>query len=328
MAAQPFGQGVYWVGQDGNTYMKASDLNGVVQWHAPLLSPTRAGLTQIADPLAPTPQVPSGGGGSSEPAPNQAAVDNTQRAIAEIPGLLKAALASEAQTYDNTNAGFNAQQDQQQKTYDTSTTTNQQNYDSNFMDSIRAGIKGLGGLMALLRGTGAGGGTADQQVRDVVGGVTANDIRTGADTQKENQTALDSSLSSFLGDLRQKREENKDTHVNNERAIRRSSNSQLQDLYSRMAGYYGDAGNTAQRDAFMAGAGGLTPEIAADTRSQVSKYDTTPVVIHAPNLTAFSAPTQPNVVAAPSDNSQVGSGIFTISAPDRRKDQTPALAGY
>jgi hypothetical protein len=74
-------------------------------------------------------------------------------------------------------------------------------------------------------------------------------------------------------------------------------------------------------------AGNLTSDIAANSKTQVSPYDNTPVVVHAPNLTAFTAPTQPSVVTAPNDG-QVGSGIFTIQPPDskRKTDTTPAPA--
>lgn len=322
---------VYWVGADGNVWLK--DAGGTRNMGAALMPGILPGryaaaggsgvATQIADPNPPpkpTSQAPPGGtGGPPPPVFNAAGASNTQRTIDEIPGLLQAALASEASTHANTVGGFDAAQQTQQGQYDTGTTTNQQNYDSNFMDSIRAGIKGLGGLMSLLRGTGAGGGTAENLARDTVGGVTANDIRGGADIQKENQGQLDTSLGTFLSDLRQKRTAADDTFVNNNRAITRDSNTQLQDLFGKMAGFFGDVGNTGAATDWMNRAGALTPDIAASSKTQVSPYDTTPVVVHAPNLTAFAPPTQPNVLAPPSDG-QVGSGIFTMSDPRRRKD--------
>lgn len=268
---------------------------------------------------------PGNPNGAAAPVLNQGAVDNTQATIDQLPAILQAALAAETTSHQNSLNTFDQQEQQQRGQYNTGTTTNQENYDSNFMDSIRAGIKGLGGLMALLRGTGAAGGSVDQQVRDTVGGVTAQDIRGGADTQKENQGQLDSSLATFLTDLKGKRQANEDTFANNQSAIRRDNATQLQDLYSKMAGYYGDANMTDQANNFMSQAGSLTPEIAANTKTQVSPYDTTPVVVHAPNLTAFASPTQPNVLAGPSDG-QVGSGIFTMSDPRRRKDVTTPVA--
>lgn len=314
----PFRAGMLYYGNDTNQFdsLKASlnSAGGQEQWEGY----QTGGSTASAAPS---------GGGSAAPRPvfNQAGADNTQRTINEIPGLLNAALAAERTRYGNTVSEFNNQEAGQRKTYDTSTTTNQQNYDANFMDSIRAGIKGLGGLMALLRGTGAAGGSAEDQVRDTVGGVTSQDIRTGADTQKENQLALDSSLSAFLDELGRKRRQNDDTLVNNERAIRRDSDTTLQDLYSKMAGFYGDVGNTGAANEWMNRAGSLTPAIAQNSRTQVSAYDTTPVVVKAPELTAFAAPTQPSVTTSP--DGQVGSGIFTMTDPRRRRESQAAPVG-
>lgn len=330
--------GDFWVGANGNLYTVGATGNVVDNgaYDAAKQVAVNTGMStgmgifkrQIADPNAPAAQAtstnptPAPTGGNPYPALDHGAVTNTQTAIDQIPGLLQAALSSEDQTFKNTTAGYDASQKQQQDTYDGSTVNNQQNYDSNFMDSIRAGIKGLGNLFSLLRGSGAGGGTAEDQVQDVVGGTTANDIRAGKDTHDTNQGALDSSLTNFLTDLKGKRQVADDTHVNNTRAVTRDSNTQLQDLYSKMAGYYGSAGQTGTADTFMSKAGALTPSIASNSKTQTSAYDTTPIVVHAPNLTAFAAPSQPSVATAPSDG-QVGSGIFTINNNKRKDTATP-----
>lgn len=317
---------VYWLGQNGQVYLKGND--GVVKnmgtaWNgdASYLKDVGADTTQgsfeatrIADPLAPTPSAPVGG--AAKPALNTGAVANTQGSIDQIPALLQAALASEATSHANTVGGFDSAEKTQNETYGKSTDTNQQNYDSNYMSSILAGIKGLGGVINMLRGSGAAGGTAEDMARDAVGGTTANDIRGGADTRDQNQTALDSSLAGFMTDLKGKRQAAEDTFTNNNRAINRDSNTQLQDLYSKMAGYYGDAGNTATANDFMGRAGALTPAIAANSKTQTSAYDTTPVAVQAPQLTAFATPSQPDVASIPQDG-QVGSGIFTMT---KRKD--------
>lgn len=339
---------VYWIGNNGNIYYGSGQAGAPVQ---DLGSATNGQFETRADGLydkftdngvpkkifaASQIDNPSGSGGHTLAANtvadgtppkvlNQGGVDNTQKTIDEIPGLLHDALAAENTSFGNVKSGFDASQGVQQGAHDTGTVTNQQNYDANFMDSIRAGIKGLAGVMALLRGTGASGGTAEDLARDTVGGVTSSDIRGGADTQKENQGQLDSSLSTFLTDLKQKRQLAEDTHTNNARAITRDSNTQLQDLFGKMAGFYGDVGDTASADSWMNKAGGLTPEISRDSRTAVSKYDTTPVVIHAPNLTAFSGASQPDVIAPPSDG-QVGSGIFTMDPRRKRDVATPPVA--
>jgi len=319
--------GVYWIGQNGKEYQKGDSFDGVREWMAPLLTGRQMGFTEIRDPAlpplsSPAPSNPTGASGAAAPVFNQAGATNTQRTIDELPGLLRDALLAEEQRYANTVQDFNTQEQGQRKQYDESTTTNQLNYDSNFMDSIRAGIKGLGGLMSLLRGTGAAGGTVEDQARDTVGGVTAGDIRTGADTRKENQSSLDNVLSSFLGELGTKRRLNEDALRNNQGAIRRDSDTQLQDLFGKMAGFYGDVGDSANATSWMNRAGDLTPRIAANSRTQVSPYDTTPVAVKAPELSAFADPTQPSVVTSP--DGQVGSGIFTMTDPRRRKEAVPA----
>lgn len=326
------GNNVYWIGQDGNVWIK--DSTGTRNVGKPVGAGARdngfdaqyfsAEATRIDDPVAGQQQAPAGGGGGGTPKVfNSAGVSNTQRTIDELPGLLEAALAAERTRYGNTVSEFGAQEAGQRKTYDTSTITNQQNYDANFMDSIRAGIKGLGGLVQILRGTGAAGGTAEDQARDTVGAVTSNDIRVGADTRKENQTELDSSLESFLGELARKRRANEDAFENNQRAVRRDSDTQMQDLFGKMAGFYGDVGNTAEANNWMNRAGELTPRIAQNSRTQVSPYDTAPVAVKAPELAAFADPTQPSVVTAP--NGQIGSGIFTMNDTRRRKEQAPPV---
>ena len=193
------------------------------------------------------------------------------------------------------------------------------------MDAIRAGIKGLGGLFNLLRGSGAAGGTAQDLARDTVAGVTSNDIRTGADTRSANQTALDSALSTFLTELKGKRQAAEDTFRNNESAYRRDNLSQQQDLMSKMASYYADGGRNAEATNWMNRAGSLTPAIAQNSMARQSSYDTAPVAVKAPELAAFSAPSQPDVEVATPD--QVGAGIFTMNRKKEQRDQLPAPVG-
>lgn len=329
----PSNNGVFWRGADGQVYIKGgSGTNAAGSWDGGTQSYWGSrGFSEIADPNAPSgsgrtlgdtttaPTAPTGG--AAAPVLNQAAVNNTQLALDQLPALLQAALEAENTSYGNIRSGFDEAERGQRGTWDKSTTTNQQNYDSNYMDSIRAGVKGLGGLMNILRGTGAAGGTAQDNVRDIVGGVTSNDIRTGADTQMQNQTSLDAALNSFLGELKGKRQMADDTFENNKRAYARDNATQMQDLLGKMAGFYGEAGMNDRASDFMGRAGALTPQIAQNSAARVSNYDRTPVNVKAPELTAFAAPTQPEAAVVP-DNGQVGSGIFTMNRR-REQEQTP-----
>lgn len=290
----------------------------------PTITSVRTADNSTVIPLVSQPAPSSGGGGGgytppSNPPLNTGAIANTNASLAELPGILARAIEANNQEYQNAQSGFNAQETQQRGQYDKSTTQNQQNYDSNLMAALHAGAIGLRGLLSILRGTGAEG-WANQAVRDT----TNSDIQTGRDTQQSNQTSLDNSLSTFLTDLADKRHQNDVTHQNNEFAARESNATQMQDLYQKLAGYYASAGDTANANKFMAKAGSFTPQIAQYGTAPVSRYDTTPVAVQAPDITAFSGPTQQNVTATPSSGG-AGNGIFSIG--DARKRLAGAGAG-
>lgn len=241
-----------------------------------------------------------------KPVLNQAAVNNTQGSIDALAGILQRALDAENQKYTNAETLFNEQQAGEQGRYDKGTETNQLNYDSNLMASLRAGAKGLGGLLSILRGTGAEG-WANDAVRDT----TSTDIRTGLDTRNENQTSLDNGIGSFLSELDGKRRDNKATWQNNEFAHRGNNASEAQRLYKEMAGFYSDAEDTGNATRLMNKAGEYTPEIAKYSVAPVRGYDASPVKVQAAPVTAFSGAAEQNVNY--DGGSNPNNGIFTIN---------------
>ena len=174
------------------------------------------------------------------------------------------------------------------------------------MASLRAGAKGLGGLLSILRGTGAEG-WANDAVRDT----TSSDIRTGLDTRNENQTSLDNGMGSFLGELAGKRRDNEATRQNNEFAHRGNNASEAQRLYKEMAGFYSDAEDTGNATRLMNKAGEYTPEIAKYSVAPVRGYDASPVKVQAAPVTAFSGAAEQNVNY--DGGSNPNNGIFTIN---------------
>lgn len=241
-----------------------------------------------------------------KPVLNQAAVDNTQGSIDALAGILQRALDAENQKYTDAETLFNEQQAGEQGRYDKGTETNQLNYDSNLMASLRAGAKGLGGLLSILRGTGAEG-WANDAVRDT----TSSDIRTGLDNRNENQTSLDNGIGSFLGELAGKRRDNEATRQNNEFAHRGNNASEAQRLYKEMAGFYSDAEDTGNATRLMNKAGEYTPEVAKYSVAPVRGYDASPVKVQAAPVTAFSGAAEQNVNY--DGGSNPNNGIFTIN---------------
>lgn len=313
MAGQTFSAQEVRGGNTGINMGAGVPLQGAIAPTAPgniTISPGVAGATTTN----PNNLYTGGTGGYVAPKPvlNTAAIANTQKSIDQLPLILQQALAASLQEYENAKQGFGVQEEQQRGAYDKGTTTNQLNYDANLMASLRAGTKGLGGLLSILRGTGA-----ENWARDAVMETTSNDIRGGLDTRNQNQTGLDSSLSGFLTELEGKRNANDQTLRNNEYAARGANATQAQKLYSDMASVYADAEDTANATKFMNKAGDYSGDIARYGTAPVSKFDTVPVNVKAAEVSAFADPTK-QAVSATEGNQGGGAGIFTLGDTRRK----------
>ena len=146
--------------------------------------------------------------------------------------------------------------------------------------------------------------------------------REGFNTFDENRRGIDSSLGTFLTTLQGKRQENEDAFENNKRAAIRDNATQAQDLYQKMASYYSDAGNTGRANELIGQASSYTPTIAANSNARTSTYNTTPIEVSSPNITAFSAPEQQSASAT---EGRLGEGIFSILDPRRREKQAAGV---
>ena len=330
--------GVFWRGSDGKVYVKGHQgTNSAGMWDDNTANYWSSRMyQQINDPMqstgvasSPAPSSIGGGGGGGggsgrtyDPL-NQGAVNATLASLGGLDTVLANALTSADTGYRNAIDALNQQEAGQRKAYDENSLSNMQNYDSNLAASLRAGRTGLSGLMAALRGGGGGGNQfARDWVQNTVGDTASNDIRQGYETFDDNRRGLDSSLSTFLTDLQGKRRANEDTLENNRRAAQLYDAQQRQGLFQTLAGLYGDAGQTVQADSYMAQAGSQAPRIASNMGAQVSRYDSAPVEVKSPDITAFSAPEKQSMSASPDRNS----GIFSMLDPRRRKEAMPAGA--
>lgn len=322
---------VYWVGQDGNIWFKDAagtrnmgsaqaarpDASGFYDpWASADMgeTPMRFTAQQISDPMVQQ-RAPSGGG-TTRPALNQIAVDNTLGSISALDSILASQLAEDQARFAETQQLLGGQRTRQQGQFDEGVVTNNQNYGRNLMASIGAGSRGLRGLMEALGG--AARGSMGDWARQAVTRQTASDIQTGADTQKENQGALESNLNTNLDAIRERERENELARTGNEAAFRRENASEKQRLLQILSGLYGDAGNTGMRDQYLQQSGALTPTIAQNSVATRGTYNAEPSNIRAAELSDFVGPSKQKMGATPNSNGEIGAGIFTLSA-DRDK---------
>lgn len=329
--------GVYWYGQDGNIWLKGNDgvknvgalddIRGTDFGTAIFANNQRIDDPNPGNPGNPgantAPQALRGTNRTSASKPlNQAGIDATNQTLGSLGQILADALSNAQTGFNNAENQFNTQEASQRKTYDESTLRNQQNYDANLGAAVRAGSKGLSGLMSALRGGGgAGNDYARNWIQNTVADTTANDIREGYNTFDENRRATDSALSTFLTDLEGRRRENRDTLENNQRAARLYDAQQKQGLYQKLADLYGDVGNTGESARYLGLAGGQAGNIASNMGSKVSAYNSAPIEVKSPDMIAFANPETQSMSA--SENAR-GSGIFSMLDPRRREKE---LAG-
>ena len=333
--------GTFWRGADGNVWVAgeggtnsagAWDNNTFNYWKnrqyklindpTGQYNPVSGGTTSSSPSGAPSGGGSGGGGGVF----NQAAVDATNASLGSLGTILAQALASAETGYNNANSQFNSQEKLQREQYDEGTLGNMKNYDSNLAASLRAGRSGLSGLMAALRGGGGGGNQfARDWVQNTVADTTSNDIREGFGTYDENRSELDNSINTFLTELKGKRQQNEDTLENNRRAARLYDAEQRQNLFQKLAELYSTGGRTGEASNYLAQAGAQAPVIASNMGSQVSAYDTAPIEVDSPDITAFESPEKQSMTATDSKSGR-GSGIFSLTDP-RRKERREALAG-
>lgn len=321
---------VYWIGQDGNVYVNGKnmgkDLGGGNA--TGYVAAGGSGIARYIDDPNPGGggggNVTGGGGGMSDVqrALNTAGINIANAKLAELDALMADALAADEARYRNARGLYDQQETEQRKRFDEGITRNTQNYDANLMASLRAGAGGIQGLMQMLRGA---GGTAVERARDAVRDVTAEDIRSGYEVNRENTEELQTNLSNFLTELQRKRLEADDMRVNNERATRANFDNQRQQLFQDLAGYYGAVGDTARVNDYAGRIAALQPSIAQNSRAQVSDYSTlTPVEVTTPEISAFKGASNPDIVAPGNTPGRLGTGIFTADPQRRRREQLMA----
>lgn len=284
--------------------------------------PTRNNTDILNQPLGQTNNTntaastaPYGGGGSSAPVFNQAAANATQMSIDQLAGILADALAQEENRFRNTVGDIDRQAAEQARLRDESTVTNQKNYDANYMAALRAGSRGISGLLNILQGTGM-----EDWGRSAVQGQVADDVREGFDTREENQRNVDNSFNTFSTEADRKRREAEQTRLNNRMALEADNLTKRQTLVGDLAKLYGDAGRTADYNRLTGEAASLTPQIAQRSVAKVQAYNPSTVPVKAAEISAFTAPTEQSVSTSPAGNNQVGAGIYTVGERKREDE--------
>lgn len=276
---------VYWLGADGNIYLKSADQGGswsvknVGQpWNANSLqdggfdSRTMSAQAQrIADPNPPSqaaaaPASPNGGGGGGSAAPakpdksNDIALQNA--GLAAVDSQLATGLSSIDKSLATILGRYNEDAANSDAQYTDSSNTNTGNLQKNKQSAFVNAAAGRQGLFGSLASIGALNGSGiDLANRAVTKGANV-DLAGAQDTFDTNKTTLDNNIAAFRKE-NDRRKEDANTNAENARLNAKNSAAKARFQYfGNLANDYADQGDEAQAKDYTAKASALYPELS------------------------------------------------------------------
>lgn len=274
---------VYWIGANGNAYVKGDD--GSVKDYGKADAGSddsqvriyREGYgnlsipaNRIADPNPPKQTTPTGtGGGGTDPNKkvlNQAAIDNTQKALASLDDELNIGYGNIDQSYGSLVGKYDQERGRTRQDYEEEGVTNTQNLQRNKQNALVSGAQGLRGLRGVLGSIGALSGDGSVLANRAVTSEVNQDIGGAVDTAGENAKTLDKAWTRFDEEDQDRRREAETTRTNQRTALEGSIASKRQNFFQKLAELYGEVGDIGNATNWLNRAGDLNPVIAQKSR--------------------------------------------------------------
>jgi len=289
----------YWIGQDGNIYFGSgqegapvqnygaadgsnggqyrAEGNTLVDRYADYAGQpgSRTNATRIDDPALGGGQVlgqTTGGGAQAAPAKvlNQAAVDNTNKAIGSLGREQEVGYQNIEDDYGSVVGRYDLERKQNRNDFDEGNVTNNQNLQKNRQSALVSAAQGLRGLRGVLGSIGALGGDGATLANRAVTTEANQDLGGAQDTASTNARGLDRAWGKFDEEDDQRRAEASTNRTNSRTALEGSIAGKRQGLLQKLAGLFGDVDNTGEATKYLDQAGDLNSTIAEKSRVQAA----------------------------------------------------------
>lgn len=273
--------GVYWVGSDGNIYVKGGGAKGVVnggsaQGNGSILTPEGAawnGYKRIADPnpprqsgaAAPTNPNASGGsagGGGPARADRSNSIRMNEAGLNAVDEQTNSGLAAIDRAFKSLVGQYDTEAQTNEGTYKVQSDTNQTNLQKNKQAAYLGASQGLQGLKGVLASLGALSGDGLKLANNAVKKGANADLSQAADNFGENQSNVDTAINTFRQEDKFRRENAATAAENAKTNTRGDAAKTRMNLFSNLANDYSaqlDAGNAKK---YTEMAASLYPEIA------------------------------------------------------------------
>lgn len=277
---------VAWIGQDGNLWWRQGDnvINAgsasnyeftsgglrALNFDTPLGQGAgfAPGVDQIDDPMVQKQVSGSGGSGRTTPVLNQAAVDNTRKAIDSLSQEQQVGYQNIEDNFSSVMGRYDREKRNNRADFDEGIVTNNQNLEQNRQNALVSAAQGLRGLRGVLASIGAlsgdGGALANRAVT-----IEANqDLGGATETAAANAKNLTRAWDRFEDEDEQRRADARTARMNSRTALEGSIARKRQSLLQKLAELFGAAGNTDEATRYLNEAGDLNNVIAAKSRVQ------------------------------------------------------------
>lgn len=273
---------VYWVGRDGNAYLKGDDGQvknvGTVVKAFDNGAEVRGGASGLGQSIQaqriddPVPAPSGGGGGTDKKVLNEAAISNTRKAIESLDDQRSIGYKNIDDDYNSLLNKYIRDAAKNEGEYNDQTVTNTQNLQKNKQNALVGAAQGRRGLRGVLASLGALGGTGRFLADEAVTTEANRDIGGAVDTATENQTSLDKAIGNFREEDEDRRKEAKTSRANLRTELEGRLASKKQQFLQKLAELFADADNTAEATAALNQAGDLNEVIARKTAVKATPF--------------------------------------------------------
>lgn len=265
---------VYWVGADGNVWLKGA--NGVKNVGKPInlydqgfdSNQISAEATRIADPNPPQQAAPAPSNPNGYSAPAAPKVDKSNDIALQNAGLnavdsqYKTGISVIDQALARLTGQYDTEAQANEKNYSTQSDSNQNNLQKNKQTALVNAAQGRQGLFGSLASLGALNGSGIELANRAVQKGANDDLSGAADNYSTNQQGLDTAIGQFRQEDKMRRD-NASTSAQNAKtnAANEAAKSRMQ-FYSNLANDYAAMDNKGEAARFSGLASSLYPELA------------------------------------------------------------------
>lgn len=270
VSSDPGQNGAYWVGADGNVYVKGSqgvnaagkaDANTNYYWSS-------RGYAGINDPNSGSgssaPSNPNGGGSGAPALPDKSNDIALQNAgLNSVDTQTSAGMAS----IDKALSGLFGQYDNETNTnegsYKTNSDQNTNNLQKNKQVALVNAAQGRQGLFGTLSSLGALNGSGIELANNAVRNGANEDLSNAADNYATNASSLDTSIGAYRQADKERRQLNQGAADNAKINVTNEGSKSKQTYYSNLANDYSAMGNGDEAKRYTGMAADLFPSIAS-----------------------------------------------------------------